>query len=51
MVPSYPAYMCMIQPIDSVEIYQSIMTFVVHCNRNLNYLCPFLVTETPIDNR
>lgn len=37
--------------IDSVEIYQSIMTFVVQRIRNLNYLCPFLVTETCIDNR
>lgn len=49
MVPNYPAYVY--DTADSMEVHQSIMTFVVQCNRNLNYLCPFLVTETCIDNR
>lgn len=44
-------HICMIQSIDNMEIYQSVMTFVIQCNHNLNYLCPFLVTETCINNR
>jgi len=37
--------------VDSLEIYPSITTFVVERSRNLNYLCPFLLTEASIDNR
>lgn len=33
--------------IDSMEIYPSITTFVVERSRNLNYLCPFLLTQKP----
>lgn len=37
--------------LDNMEIYPSVTSLVVERSRNLNYLCPFLLTETFIDNR